>query len=95
MALQNPHQAPIVDQGTELCKEAREALTMAIIGLCICGIILEPMAISKANEAKRKIAANPNLTGQGMANAATIIAVIGLILWVLGIIARVSQMGQV
>ncbi|MGZ4808120.1 MAG: hypothetical protein ACXVJO_01940 [Thermoanaerobaculia bacterium] len=79
---------PLVERATETCAEAAEALKYAIIGIFCFGIILEPIAISKALKAKKMIAANPNLTGEGKANAALIIGIIGLVLWVLGIIAR-------
>jgi len=85
---------PMVEVATIPCKEAGEALTNAIIGLFCFGIILEPMAISKAMKAKRMIEMNPQLTGSGKANAALIIAIVGLILWILGIVARVSQAGH-
>ena len=85
-------QAPIFAQVTEECAEAGEALKYAIIGIFCLGIILEPIAISKALSAKRKMAANPNLTGSGKASAALAIAIIGLVLWLLTIILKVSKL---
>jgi len=82
---------PVVEAATIPCKEAGEALKFAIIGIFCFGIILEPMAIVKALKAKKMIEMNPQLTGSGKATAALIIAIVGLILWVLGIVARVSQ----
>lgn len=79
---------------TRTCPEAKEALIMAIVGLFCFGIILEPMAIMKARKAKQLIADDPTLGGSGMATAAMVIAVIGLVLWVLGIVARVSKIGK-
>lgn len=76
---------------TATCKEAKEALQFAIVGLFCFGIILEPIAISKALKARKIIAEDPSLGGSGMATAALVIAVIGLGLWILGIFARVSQ----
>lgn len=81
---------PVVEQVTEQCKEASEALKYAIIGIFCFGIILEPIAINKALKAKKLIAANPNLTGEGKANAALVIGIIGLLLWVIGVIARIN-----
>ncbi len=72
------------------CAEAGEALKYAIIGLFCFGVILEPIAIAKALKAKTIMADNPNLTGSGKATAALIIGVVGLILWVIGMIARFS-----
>jgi hypothetical protein len=82
---------PVFEQATQPCAEANEALKYAIIGIFCFGIILEPIAISKALAAKKMIAANPNLTGSGKATAAMIIGIIGLVLWVIGVISRVSR----
>jgi len=87
-------QPVLAEEATIPCKEANEALTMAIIGLFCFGIILGPMAISKASKAKKMIEMNPRLTGSGKATAATIIGVIALVLWVLGIFGRISQSGN-
>ena len=81
---------PVVEEATETCKEAKEALIYAIVGIFCLGIILEPIALIKASKAKKMMAANPQLTGSGMVTAARIIAAIALTLWVIGIIARVS-----
>lgn len=70
------------------CKDADEALKYALFGIFCFGIILGPMAISKASKAKQQIALDPKLTGAGKANAAIVIGIIVVILWVLGIISR-------
>jgi hypothetical protein len=85
---------PMVEAATMPCKLANEALIYAIVGLFCCGIILEPIAIVKANQAKAMMAKNPRLTGSGKATAALTIAIIGLVLWVLGMIVRFAQLGQ-
>lgn len=85
---------PLAEAATMPCPEAGEALKYAIIGIFCFGIILEPIAISKALKAKKMIALNPRLTGSGKATAALVIAIIGLILWILGLIARFSEMAQ-
>ena len=85
-------QTPVFEQVTEQCAEAGEALKYAIISIFCVGIILEPIAISKALSAKRMMAANPNLTGSGKASAALAIAIIGLVLWLLTIILKVSKL---
>jgi hypothetical protein len=82
---------PVIEAAAIPCKEADEALKYAIIGIFCFGIILEPIAISKAMKAKKMIELNPQLTGSGKATAALIIGIVGLILWVLGMIARFSQ----
>lgn len=73
------------------CKEAGEALTIAIIGIFLFGIILEPIALVKAAKAKKMIRANPYLTGAGKATAAQIIAGIALVLSVIGLIGLMSK----
>lgn len=84
-------QTPVFEQATEPCAEANEALKYALIGLICFGIILEPIAISKALKARKMIEANPNLTGSGKATAALIIAIIGLALWIIGVASKVSH----
>ncbi len=74
----------------ELCVEARDALILAILGLFCFGFILQPWALVKAQKARARMAANRSLTGGGLATAATIIAIIGLGLMVLGFIAIVA-----
>ena len=91
MALQG--QPPPVPQATMPCKEAGQALTYAIVGLFCFGIILEPIAIAKALKAKKMMTLNPNLTGSGKATAALVIAIVGLALWVLGLIVRLAEIG--
>jgi len=70
------------------CKEARDALILSIVGICICAIIMEPYALTKAHQAKRMIEMNPQLSGWGQATAAQIIAVIGLILFAVGVLSN-------
>lgn len=79
---------------TQPCKEAGEALTLAIVGLFCLGIILEPLAISKALKAKKMIEMNPRLEGAGKVQAALIISCIGLGLWVLSIILRLAALAS-
>jgi hypothetical protein len=69
---------------------ADEALKYALIGILCFGIVLEPMAISKALRARKMIEANPALTGSGKANAALVIAILILLLWVVGLLSRVD-----
>lgn len=85
---------PIVEEAMLPCEQANEALKYAIIGIFCFGIILEPMAISRALKAKKMMEANPSLTGSGKANAALIIGIIALILWVLGLIVRFATINQ-
>jgi len=82
---------PVAAAATKPCEEADAALKYAIIGIFCFGIILEPMAISKALKAKSLINADRTLTGSGKATAALIIGIIGLLLWIAGLIVRFSQ----
>jgi hypothetical protein len=91
LALQGGSAAAVPAAATLPCKEADDALKYAIIGIFCFGIILEPIAIQKALKAKKMIAANPRLTGSGKATAALIIAIVGLVLWVLGLLARIGE----
>ncbi len=85
---------PVAEGATMPCKEAGQALTCAIVGLFIFGIVMEPIAISKALKARKMMDLNPRLTGSGKANAALMIGIVGLILWVVGLIARFSSIGR-
>jgi hypothetical protein len=69
-------------------KTATNALIAAIVGLFICGIVLGPLAISKANAAKREIKADPSLQGEGVATAALVIGIIDIIGWAIIIMSR-------
>lgn len=84
----------MVEEATVPCKEASEALTYAIVGLFCCGIILEPIAISKALKAKKMMQMNPRLSGSGKVTAALIIAIVGLVLWVIGMLTRAIEIGH-
>jgi hypothetical protein len=95
MALRGaPATIDLGDEASIPCKEAGEALTYAIISLFCFGIILGPVAISKAMKAKKMIALNPRLSGSGKASAGLIIGIIATILWVLGMISKFAALGQ-
>jgi hypothetical protein len=81
---------PIVEEATIPSALAADAIKYALIGIICLAIILQPMAIYKAIQAKKEIAADPQLTGEGKANAALIIGILALVLWVIGIMSRVS-----
>lgn len=81
---------PIPEEQTRPCEEANDALKYAIIGIFCFGIFVEPVAISKALKAKRMIDADPRLGGAGKATAALWIGIIALVLWVLGLLSRLS-----
>lgn len=68
-------------QRIETYKLPGEALTYAIVGIIICGIVVEPMALVKARRALKEIEANPALPGREKAVAAQWIAIGWLILF--------------
>ena len=86
--------APVVEEATEPCKEANNALTLAIVGLFCFGIILGPLAISSALKAKRMIEANPRLTGSGKATAALIIGIADLFFFLVAILANIARISS-
>jgi hypothetical protein len=73
-------QPPAPEEGTIPCKEAGEALTMAIIGVLIFWPILLPWALVKASRAQKQIDEDPHLIGSGKVTATRIVAVLGLLL---------------
>ncbi len=86
--------AGVVPLGDTPCKEASDALKLAILGFFCFGIVLGPLAISRALGAKKKIAADPALTGSGRANAAILLGSIAVVLWVLAMFQRMGKVGR-
>ena len=84
----------IAEEASIPCKEADEALKYALVGIVCFGIVLEPVAISKALKAKQMIAMNPRLTGSGKVTAVLIIAPVMLLLWVIGMFSRFAALGK-
>ena len=68
------------------------SLVLGILSFFICGIIFGLLAISKANEAKKAIAADPRLGGGGYATAGRILGILGLVLWGLALVGRFASM---
>ncbi|MBN1918370.1 MAG: hypothetical protein JW889_10695 [Verrucomicrobia bacterium] len=91
MAVQAP---PPIDAAMIPCKEASDALKYAIIGIFCLGIILGPVAISKALQARKMMETNPRLSGSGKASAAIFIGIVAIILWAFGVYYRVSTLDQ-
>ena len=86
-----PSPAEAADTRMEEAKKAAgSALTSAIVGLFICGLILEPSAISQARKARKVL--EPGDPGYGKAIAAEIIGWLGLVLWIVAIIYQLSNM---
>ena len=79
-------------EGTIPNEDAKKALQYAIIGIFCFGMVMGPMAISKGIAAKKAIEQDPRLDGSGKATAAIIIGVVVFVLWVIGIISRLSTL---
>jgi hypothetical protein len=73
----------------ETSPEAKEAFKFAIIGLFCFGFVLGPLAIIRGTSAKKTIALNPMLEGEGLATAAQIIGGIEVLLYVTWILAAI------
>lgn len=84
----------LAESATVPCKLADDALKYAIIGVFFFGIILEPMALSKAAEARRMIDADPSLSGSSKVTAAQVIAWCALAIFVLGLVSRAIRTGE-
>ena len=87
---QPPADAPAETEMQEAQKAANGALTSAIVGLVVCGLILEPSAIMQARKARKVLRSGE--PGYGKAVAAEIIGWIGLALWILVIFSRLSTL---
>lgn len=76
---------------TAPCKEARDALKLALLGFVCFGFVLEPIAIYKAGKARELLKNDPSLSGRGVANAALLVGICGLLLWLLGMFIKVKR----
>ena len=71
---------------------ASDALATAIVGICVCGIILAPYALFRAFQAQAIINRYPQvLSGSGLAAAAKVVSIVYLCLLCLGIVAQVIK----
>lgn len=75
------------DGKQQAIKTAKDALTMAIVGIFCFGIILEPVAIYRARKAKEVLTQGDE--GYGNAQAAEIIGWISIVLIVIGIAVQI------
>ena len=87
MVLRGRIPAGMEEEATIRCKEADEALTYAIAGLFCC-VFLQPVAIQRALKARKMIQNNPQLAGSAKVAAAFVVAVVGIILWILGMLTQ-------
>ncbi len=94
LALQGRMPPPMAPgYGAQTCPEAKEALILSIVGW-VCCVLLQIWTLIKAAEAKRKIDANPYLTGRGMATAAQVLAIIQLVVFALYVMAMIATEGR-
>ena len=74
--------------------EAKDALKFALIGLICFGFVFGPLAIIRGTQAKKTIAMNPRLEGEGLATAAQIIGGIEVLFYVGGILRTIIELGS-
>jgi len=63
-------------------QHASEAFVLALVGILICGPILQPLALYKALQARKAEAADPTLPGRWKTTAALIISSVVLLFYV-------------
>jgi hypothetical protein len=67
------------------------SLVCGLVGLLICGVVLGIVAIVKANEAKRAIAADPRYEGAGMATAGFVLGIVDLVVFAIGLLVILGR----
>jgi uncharacterized protein YqgC (DUF456 family) len=90
MAVKGP---PPIEEGDQSSETANKALLYSIIGIFCFGIILGPMAVVKAVEARQEIQANPRLCGLAKANIGLLLGITVTALWILGMITKLKGRG--
>lgn len=81
--------------GPTVCHEAKSALMFAILSLFCAGQFLGPIAIYKGIKARKRIILDSTITGEGRANAAILIGVIGFCFWLYAsVILATNQSNQ-
>lgn len=89
-----PPPPPMVNSGEAeaIAKDAKTALILGIVGLFCFGAILGIIAVIKANGVLSKIASTGvGAESRGTANAARILGIIDIVLWLIIIILRVAN----
>jgi hypothetical protein len=82
----------LTSQSVAICQDAKTALGIAFLGVFCFGFILGPVAIVKAQGAKKQIAANPALGGAGWANAATVVGAVVFAFQILSFLTRMRAL---
>jgi hypothetical protein len=72
--------------------KAAEAFKYSIVGIFLFGFILEPVAIYRAWEARRQMAADPTLGGRGKATAAVVIGFSAFFFSIVGLVQRCNAL---
>jgi hypothetical protein len=76
----------------EAASDAKNALIMSIVGIFCFGVILGFLAVRKANNALEIISTYQVAQDKrGMATTAKVLGIIDIVLWAIGIIARVAM----
>lgn len=79
----------------EIAKNAKEALTYGILGLCICAPIFGSMAISRGNAALRDLDQYPLYDGpRGKAKAGLVLGWVDWGLFILGVIIKIASVSN-
>jgi hypothetical protein len=71
---------------------AVQSLVFGLIGLVLCGIILGPFAISKANSAKLAMKSDPRLGGEGLATAGMVLGIVDLVVFAVYVMLRMKAL---
>ncbi len=71
---------------------AVSSLVFGLVGLFFCGIILGPVAISKSGSAKRAMAEDPTLGGQGLATAGQVLGILDIVFFVILFLVKMAGM---
>lgn len=83
------------DIASEVEESASKSLTYSIVGIFLCGIILEPIAIAKGYSTLKTLREYPayaaSSSARGKARAGLIIGWIVAAFWVIGIIANMAK----
>ena len=79
---------PVPTAGTIRCKEADQALGLAVLGVFILGPILAPLAIVRSIQARRRLAGDTRLHGDAQAAMATAIAIAALALYAVTLVSK-------
>jgi hypothetical protein len=82
---------PVVESRLEVCKEAKQAMIAALVGILLFGIILGIFAVVLGFQARTKIKHDASLTGSGLASAAIVIGAMVAFLSVVGMVSRVNH----